>query len=213
MKQSRANRRLPRTFFNRPTLTVARELLGKRLVKLEDRHVRLSGIINETEAYIGMDDLGCHARAGKTRRNTTMWGPPGHCYVYFTYGMHWMLNFVCEKHGFPAAVLIRGIIAQEGRPIMSQRRDRTSDRGLTDGPAKLCQALAIERSFDGHDLCQPNSKVFVEDGMKAQQFSVTVGPRVGLNNVPEPWKSIPWRFRIESVHPDETIENLRRRNE
>jgi DNA-3-methyladenine glycosylase len=213
MNRIRPKRRLPRTFFNRPTLTVARELLGKRLVKLEEQHVRLSGIINETEAYIGADDLGCHARSGKTQRNAAMWGPPGHCYVYFTYGVHWMLNFVCEEDGFPAAVLIRGIMPQEGRPIMRRRRGRASEFGLTDGPAKLCQALSIERSFDGHDLCRPTSQLFVEEGMIAGNFSVTVGPRVGLNNVPEPWKSIPWRFRIESVQSDETNENPRRRNE
>ena len=96
--------RLPRVFFARPTLTVARELLGTRLVKVEDSDVRLSGIIIETEAYVGTEDLGCHARAGKTQRNAAMWGPPGHAYVYFTYGMHWMLNFVCEEAGFPAAI-------------------------------------------------------------------------------------------------------------
>ena len=177
---------------------VARELLGKRLVKLEDQNVRLSGIINETEAYIGPDDLGCHARAGKTKRNAAMWGLPGHCYVYFTYGMHWMLNFVCEEDGFPAAILIRGITSQDGLSLMRQRRSWPTTGELIDGPAKLCQALAIDRSFNGHDLCQPTSRLFVEKGNIDQRFSVTVGPRVGLNNVPEPWKSIPWRFRISS---------------
>lgn len=196
MNTLHAERKLTRNFFNRPTLTVARELLGKRLVKLEEDNVRLSGTINETEAYIGPDDLGCHARAGKTKRNVVMWGPPGHCYVYFTYGMHWMLNFVCEEDGFPAAILIRGITPQDGLLRMRQRRNRTTDHELTDGPAKLCQALAIDRSFDGYDLCQPTSRLFVEEGNIEQRFSVTVGPRVGLNNVPEPWKSIPWRFRM-----------------
>jgi DNA-3-methyladenine glycosylase len=202
MKANFAGHRLPRIFFDQPTLTIARELLGKRLVKLEDGNVRLSGIINETEAYIGTDDLGCHARTGETKRNAAMWGPPGHCYVYFTYGMHWMLNFVCETIGFPAAVLIRGITPQEGISRMRQRRKRPTDRELSDGPAKLCQALAIDRSFNGYDLCQPQSSLFVEEGNLDQRFTVTVGPRVGLNNVPEPWKSIPWRFRISLEKQD-----------
>ncbi len=202
MKANCSGHRLPRNFFNRPTLAVAKELLGKRLVKLEDRDVRLSGIINETEAYIGTGDLGCHARAGETNRNAAMWGPPGYCYIYFTYGMHWMLNFVCEAVGFPAAVLIRGITPQEGLSRMRQRRNRPTDRELTDGPAKLCQALAIEHSFDGYDLCQPRASLFVEEGNPDRRFTVTVGPRVGLNNVPEPWKSIPWRFRIRLEKQD-----------
>jgi DNA-3-methyladenine glycosylase len=189
-------RRLPRDFFCRSTLLVARELLGKRLVKIDDQRVRLSGTISETEAYIGTDDLACHARAGKTKRNAAMWGPAGHIYMFFTYGTHWMLNFVCEEEGFPAAVLIRGILPQEGLTLMRQRRKRPTDSELTDGPAKLCQALALDHSFDGHDLCHPSSRLFVEEGNFNQRFSVTVGPRVGLNNVPEPWKSIPWRFRI-----------------
>ena len=191
-----AERRLSRDFFNRPTLVVARELLGKCLVKMEDQRIRLSGIINETEAYIGTDDLACHARTGKTKRNAAMWGSPGHCYVYFTYGMHWMLNFVCEEDGFPAAILVRGIIPQDGLPHMRQRRNRPTDDDLTDGPAKLCQALAIDHSLDGYDLCHASSRLFVEEGNFDQRFTVTVGPRVGLYNVPEPWKSIPWRFHI-----------------
>ena len=97
---------LNRDFYARPTLQVARELLGMRLVRLEGG-ARLAGLIVETEAYIGQEDLGCHARAGLTERNRVMFGPPGHAYVYFTYGMHWLLNCVTEAQGFPAAVLLR----------------------------------------------------------------------------------------------------------
>jgi DNA-3-methyladenine glycosylase len=97
---------LTHEFYNRPTLTVARELLGARLVRLLDG-VRLAGVITETEAYVGEADLGCHAKAGRTPRTTVMYGPPGRAYVYFTYGMHWLLNAVTEAEGFPAAVLIR----------------------------------------------------------------------------------------------------------
>jgi DNA-3-methyladenine glycosylase len=104
---------LPHSFYNRPTLTVARELIGARLVRILDG-VKLVGYITETEAYIGETDLACHAKAGLTKRTAPMYGPPGHAYVYFTYGNHWMLNAVTEKEGFPAAVLIRAIQPVEG---------------------------------------------------------------------------------------------------
>src|SRR5512137_1741735 len=108
---------LPTSFYNRPTLTVARELLGMRLVRLLDG-VRLGGIIIETEAYIGEEDLACHARFGRTRRNAIMFGLPGFAYVYFTYGKHWLLNVVTEQEGNPAAVLIRAIQPVEGVDII-----------------------------------------------------------------------------------------------
>lgn len=189
-------RQLQRVFFTRPTLEVARDLLGKLLVKIEDDEIRSSGYIVETEAYIGMEDLGCHARAGETHRNASMWGPPGHAYVYLTYGMHWMLNFVSEAEGFPAAVLIRAIVPQESVDLIRDRRNHRPERSLTDGPAKLCQALSIDGAFDSHDLCQPSSRIFVESGISIPTAHVTTSPRVGLDNVPEPWKSIPWRFRV-----------------
>jgi DNA-3-methyladenine glycosylase len=189
-------RRERRDFFSQPTLIVARALLGKYLVKQDPGETRLSGIIIETEAYIGTDDQGCHARSGHTPRNTSMWGPPGHAYVYFTYGMHWMLNIVTEREEFPAAVLLRAILPQEGLEVMRQRRNRQSDPALTNGPAKLCQALAIDRNQDGCDLCLQTSPLFVEEGYEIPDAHVTTGPRVGLNNVPEPWKSIPWRFQV-----------------
>ncbi len=115
---------LPRNFYDRPTLTVARKLIGARLVRILDG-VRLVGLITETEAYIGEKDLGCHAHVGKTNRNAVMFGTPGHAYVYFTYGNHWMLNAVTEREGFPAAVLIRAIQPIEGAEIMSEAKERT----------------------------------------------------------------------------------------
>src|SRR5512136_1639220 len=127
---------LPQTFYNRPALSVARELLGKRLVRLLDG-VRLAGIIIETEAYIGEEDLACHARSGKSRRNAVMYGPPGFAYVYFTYGMHWMLNAVTEPEGIPAAVLIRAIQPVQGVDIIAAHRQGRDTRG----PAKVTQAL------------------------------------------------------------------------
>jgi DNA-3-methyladenine glycosylase len=185
---------LPPEFYNRPTLQVARELLGMRLVRLL-QGVRLTGIITETEAYIGESDLGCHAKVGRTARTAVMYGPPGHAYVYFTYGMHWMLNAVTEAEGFPAAVLLRAIQPLEGLEIIStNRRGRT-----TDGPAKLTQALAIQKSFNNCDLCSTSSDLWIEQGQTISDKNVTIGPRVGLYTVPEPWKSKPWRFRVINI--------------
>lgn len=189
---------LPRHFFNRSTLDVARDLIGMRLVRVENG-VRLAGNIIETEAYRGQQDLGCHARAGRTPRTEVMYGSPGHAYVYFTYGMHWMLNFVTEEGGFPAAVLIRAIRITEGEEIIARRRNGQPVRHWTDGPAKLCQALGIDGRMNGADLCSPEALIFVEstgDGKPFSQYSVSTGPRVGLYTVPEPWRSIPWRFFI-----------------
>ncbi len=190
--------RLTRDFFHRPTLQVARALLGARLVRIEADGTRLSGLITETEAYIGQEDQGCHARAGLTKRTRVMFGPPGHAYVYFTYGMHWLFNCVTEAEGFPAAVLVRAIQPLEGLERMAQRRRGRPRRAWTDGPAKLCQALGIDGAFDGADLCAPNAVLFLEAGERIPDARVTIGPRVGLYSVPEPWKSIPWRFRVDA---------------
>ena len=187
----------PRSRFEHPTLQVARALLGQRLVRLHSHGQRLAGIITETEAYIGSDDLACHARSGQTMRNASMWGPAGHAYVFFTYGMHWMLNIVTEAEGFPAAVLLRGIWPTEGIQIMHANRDAPSRRALGDGPAKLCQALEIDRQWDGVDLCRKDAQLFIESMPAVDEILVTTGPRVGLTQVPEPWKSIPWRFRVD----------------
>jgi DNA-3-methyladenine glycosylase len=187
--------RLPRAFFNRPTLQVARELLGVRLVRVEGDQ-RIAGVITETEAYRGEEDQACHAKAGLTPRTAVMYGAPGHAYVYFTYGMHWLLNCVTETEGFPAAVLIRAIRPTEGLDTIAQRRGGQPAARWTDGPAKICQALAIDGDFHGADLCAPNSPLFLEVGKPIPDEGVTTGPRVGLNQVPEPWKSIPWRFQV-----------------
>jgi DNA-3-methyladenine glycosylase len=189
------SRKLERDFFTQPTSQVARALLGARLVRMDgDR--RLSGTIVETEAYRGEEDLGCHARAGLTPRTRVMYGPPGHAYIYFTYGMHWMLNFVTEETGFPAAVLIRAVIPIEGQEIIAARRANQPPHLWTNGPAKLCQAFGIQGELNGTDLCNAQAKIFVERGAPIPDSNVTIGPRVGLNNVPEPWKSIPWRYRV-----------------
>ena len=193
--------RLSRQFFEQPTLVVARQLLGTRLVRLDSAAEggRLAGIIVEVEAYRGEDDLGCHARAGRTLRTQVMYGPPGHTYVYFTYGMHWLLNFVTEAEGFPAVVLIRALWPTEGIPVLAARRSGIPRQHWTDGPAKLCRAFHIQQAFYQLDMCVPEASLFVEEGLAIPELSVTTGPRVGLNSVPEPWKSIPWRFRIQDA--------------
>lgn len=185
--------KLQRDFFARPTLTVARELLGARLVRVLEGE-RIAGTIVETEAYIGSEDQGCHAKAGLTPRTQVMFGPPGHAYVYFTYGMHWLFNCVTEQEGSPAAVLVRALVPRENLARIAAHRAGRPRAQWTDGPAKLCQALAIDGELNGYDLCQPQGILFLERERSIPEARVTTGPRVGLNTVPEPWKSKPWRF-------------------
>ena len=196
---------LPRDFYTRPTLLVAQHLLGTRLNRSLEG-VRLTGIIIETEAYIGEEDLGCHARAGKTKRTAVMYGPPGHAYVYFTYGMHWMLNTVTEREGFPAAVLIRAIVPVLGVDIISARRKGHD----TTGPAKLTEGLGIDGRLNGVDLCDTAAGLWIEEGLPVSEKEIISGPRVGLENVPEPWKSKPWRFRFFPPASPTREENHRR---
>ena len=183
---------LPRAFYERATLMVARALIGARLVR-QFQGRRLVGYITETEAYVGETDLGCHARAGLTPRNAVMYGPPGHAYVYFTYGNHWMLNVVTERKGFPAAVLLRAIQPSEGIEIMSARRGGRD----TSGPGKLTQAMGITRLENGTDLASRRSALRIEHGLNVPDALVIRGPRVGLNSVPEPWRSKSWRFMVK----------------
>lgn len=185
---------LPREFYDRSTLKVARELIGARLVRILKGR-QLVGIITETEAYIGEEDLACHAKAGRTPRTQVMYGPPGHAYVYFTYGHHWMLNTVTEREGFPAAVLIRAIQPLEGAEVMSKNRQGRD----TFGPGKLTQAMGITKTENGLDLTAANQSLWIEAGIFIPNESVTIGPRVGLNNTPEPWLSKPWRFLVKDI--------------
>ena len=183
-------------FFDRDTVTVARDLLGKVLVR-EAGGKRMWGRLVEVEAYLGPDDLAAHSSGGRrSPRNEVMYGAPGHAYVYFTYGMHWMLNIVTEPQGCPAAVLIRAIVPQEGLPVMQARRGpRAPLARLTDGPGKLAQALGIDKSLNEADLCAPGAVLYIERASDVPEAQVRRGPRIGLNNTPEPWKSIPWRFQ------------------
>jgi DNA-3-methyladenine glycosylase len=168
---------LSRPFFNRPTLTVAKELLGKVLVI-----GNTSGRINEVEAYIGQKDPACHACRGMTERNKPMFGPAGHLYVYFCYGMYDCANIVTEKKGFPAAVLLRSIEPLTGVEKMQKRRNRTDH--LADGPGKLCIALGItKKSHNEMDLCGGEKCFVCDDGFKPKNIkkSSRIGIKAGLD--------------------------------
>lgn len=184
---------LPQKFYNRPTLQVARDLIGKRLVHM-DNGKRIAGTIIETEAYCGEQDLACHAKAGRTPRTQVMYGPPGHAYVYFTYGSHWLFNTVTCPKDEPEAVLIRAILPSEGIEIIKSRRGKQPRKRWTDGPGKLTQALGIDGQHNKLDITAKDSAVFIEEDRPIPDKDVTTSPRIGLYTVPEPWKSIPWRF-------------------
>lgn len=185
--------RLPRQFYARDTLVVARELLGQRLIRLLEGE-RLSGRIVEVEAYIGETDRACHAACGRTARNAVMYGPPGHAYVYFIYGMHHCLNVVTAGEGFPAAVLIRALEPIEGLATMRRLRRGRPDRELTNGPAKLCQALAIDRTLNGLDLCA-DASLFIEPGPPVDDADMAMSPRVGVRG-DKTVLTAPWRFFV-----------------
>lgn len=187
-------RPLPADFYLNDVTRVARALLGQRLVRILEDGRRLAGYILETEAYAGEEDQACHASRGRTPRNAVMFGPPGRAYVYFTYGMHWCLNAVVGPEGQPAAVLIRAIVPCEGVEQIAHNRAGRPPEEWTNGPAKICQALQIDGRLNGCDLTIPESPLRIEPGFAVPEAWVRVGPRVGIDRAPEPWRSIPWRF-------------------
>ena len=195
---------LPVSFYDRPVLEVARDLLGARLVRRLNG-LRLSGIIVETEAYRGEEDLACHARAGRTPRTEVMYGPPGYAYVYFTYGMHWLLNCVTGPEGFPAAVLVRAILPREGIETIAANRAGQPRKLWCNGPAKLTRALAVDGGFNAANLCDPQGSLWIEAGHPIPDHRVRTGPRVGIQRVPEPWRSIPWRFLADLPESQQEI--------
>lgn len=170
--------------------------MGCRLVRSLNGQ-RAAGVIVETEAYIGETDLACHARAGRTARTAVMYGRPGLAYVYFTYGMHWLLNVVSEIEDFPAAVLIRAIEPVEGVALMQAARGQRPIRELTNGPAKLCQALRIDQAMNGVDLASADGSLWIEADRTVPARSILRGPRIGIGGTPEPWLSKPWRYWID----------------
>jgi len=180
---------LQRSFYERPTLTVAAELIGKVLVH-RTKAGATAGMIVEVEAYIGEDDPACHAAPGPTRRNAPLYGPAGHAYVYLNYGIHNLVNAVTEAEGSPAAVLIRALAPLEGIELMKRRRARAGGRvdevGLCRGPGNLTQALGITLKQNRSDLS--TGPLWIEDrGLSAGPISWT--PRIGIRvGVERPWR-------------------------
>ena len=179
---------LPREFYRRDPREVSPDLLNKVLVR-----GLLRGRIVEVEAYAGADDPGSHAYRGPTRRNATMFGPPGHLYVYFTYGMHWCANAVCGEEGQGVAVLLRALAPLSGLDQMRAARPKARrDRDLCSGPGKLCQAFAVTREDDGADLVSGDRGLtIVDDGLPPPRTPVMT-TRVGLSAGVE----LPWRWYV-----------------
>jgi DNA-3-methyladenine glycosylase len=189
---------ISRDFFARHALEVAPDLLGCVL-----EHQTADGLVavelTEVEAYAGQSDPASHAYRGKTQRNAVMFGPPGHAYVYFTYGMHFCVNLVCLGEGSVSAVLLRAGAVIAGEDLARARRTRgaarIASRDLARGPARLCQALDIDRELDGADVCAPGSplRVRARASTPARSGNIVTGPRVGVSSAAE----VPWRFWYE----------------
>jgi DNA-3-methyladenine glycosylase len=189
--------KLPRGFYDRPTLEVAHDLIGTVLVH-ETPAGRTSGLIVEVEAYIGESDPACHAAPGRTRRNAPLYGPPGIAYVYLNYGMHYLVNAVTEAVDAPAAVLIRALAPRDGIALMQKRRARGTGKraaswaidGLCRGPGNLTKSLGIALGQNGVDLC--GSRLFIEEGespgMRAD-WPIAWSPRIGIRvGTERPWR-------------------------
>jgi len=190
--------KLPRSFYDRPTLDVARDLLGKILVH-NRRGITTSGIIVEVEAYIGETDPACHAVPGRTMRNRPLYGPPGYSYVYLNYGIHRLVNVVTEPEGSPAAVLIRALEPLDGVTTMQRRRRRpmkgrrapASDalvaNDLCSGPGNLTMAMGIAQGENELDLL--GERLFVED-RRISPGAIEWGPRIGIRvGTDRPWRA------------------------
>jgi len=183
--------KLPRAFYQQSTIDVAKQLLGKYLVRQHAEGLTVGRIV-ETEAYVGPQDLACHASKGRTARTEVMFGPAGHAYVYFIYGFYYMLNLVTERQDHPAAVLIRAAEPVTGLDLMKARRRLEKLRDLASGPGKLCQAFAIDRSLNGADLC--DGILYIEDHGELQpKFQAT--PRIGVDYAGK-WKDKRYRFFV-----------------
>lgn len=170
---------LPRDFFARPTLQVARALLGKYVVR-ELGSERISGRIIEVEAYVGPKDRASHASRGRTARTDVMFGPPGMAYVYLIYGMYYCLNVVTERDGYPAAILVRAVHA---------------GGDLIDGPGRLCRRFQIDRTLNRADLTQGEGLWFEDRGEPVSRSAVERFPRIGVDYAGV-WAAKPWRFRL-----------------
>jgi DNA-3-methyladenine glycosylase len=190
---------LPRDFFDRPSVAVAPDLLGC-LLSHETAEGLVTVRLTEVEAYMGEADPASHAFRGRTARNAVMYGPPGHAYVYFTYGMHFCVNLVCQPEGHASAVLLRAGQVVDGVPLAAARRSQRSrpaavhrERDLARGPALLCEALGIDRSQDGADVCTPTSPLrALARPEPVPAAGISSGPRVGISRAAD----VAWRFWI-----------------
>ncbi|MBE6066308.1 MAG: DNA-3-methyladenine glycosylase [Clostridium lundense] len=192
--------KLSREFYNRDTLEVAKGLLGKSLVTVEN-NIITSGKIVEVEAYMGLEDKAAHSYGGRrTKRVEVMYGKPGVAYVYFIYGLYYCMNVVAREEGIAQAVLIRAVEPLQGKEIISKRRfnknyDELKKRdiiNLTSGPSKLCMAFNIDRSMNGEDLL--GDRIYIEEGDK-EEFQIGESPRIGIDYAEEA-KHYPWRFFV-----------------
>src|SRR5919107_497543 len=167
-------------YLRRDTVSVARDLLGKLLVVPDLDGRRVSGMIVETEAYLGVEDRAAHSYGGRrTRRTETMYAEGGAAYVFFVYGMHHQFNVVTGPEGQPHAVLVRAVEPEEGVELMKERRPVRKERELTSGPGKLCRALGLDLSFDGEDLTRGGRAWLEETGVKLKPDEIASGPRIG----------------------------------
>ena len=197
---------IAREFFDRTSLAVAPELLGC-VLEHETPEGLVAVLLTEVEAYTGSADPASHAYRGRTKRNAVMFGPPGHAYVYFTYGMHFCVNLVCMPEGTAEAVLLRAgeVIAGEDlararRGVTGSPAGKNATRDLARGPARLCQALAIDRSQNGADVCVPSSPLRMRVGpgegaglRSGKPALIDTGPRVGVRGGAD----APWRFWLD----------------
>ncbi len=186
---------LPRAFYEPSARSVAPALLGHWLISHTGEGF-CGGPIVETEAYL-QGDAACHAVMGPTPRNQVMFGPPGHAYVYFIYGAHYCVNAVCQPSGVAEAVLIRAIEPQLGRDLLRKRRPSPTERTLTNGPAKLCEAMGIDRTLNGTDLCHPNAPLLIACNPNLEAFLAGRGRpvttrRIGITRAAD----LPLRFYL-----------------
>lgn len=185
---------LPREFFARNALDVAPELLGCLLTARSPQGA-VTVRITEVEAYAGALDAASHAYRGRTARNAVMFGPPGHAYVYFIYGMHFSVNVVCMPEGIAEAVLVRAGEVVDGHALARSRRhaSRSADGAdLARGPGRLASALGLGRAHDGADLCEPDGPLTLEAGKPVEGALIRTGPRVGVSRAAD----LPWRFHL-----------------
>jgi DNA-3-methyladenine glycosylase len=187
--------KLPREFYLKPdTLQIARELLGKLIVIPTENGERVSGMIVETEAYLGEIDKAAHTYLGRrTQRNEITYGIGGHVYVFFIYGMYFQLNVVCGGKDSPQVCLIRAVEPVEGIEIMRERRGAMKDQNLTSGPGKLCIAFGIDKSFNGEDLL--GNRIWLEDFQSFRETEISSGKRIGIDYAEE-FAEMPWRFWV-----------------